>query len=58
MFKSRENTVKLLDLAEQGVIDWESLARDLLGWLSDYEVGEFVRANDYFNDDEEGENDD
>jgi len=39
--------VALLDLAEQGVIDWESLARDALGWMSEADVAEFARRNDY-----------
>jgi hypothetical protein len=42
-------------LAEQGVIDWETLARDALGWMSEAEVAEFARRNDYINDEEESE---
>lgn len=45
--QSRRATVALLDLAEQGVIDWESLARDALGWMSEADVAEFARRNDY-----------
>ena len=52
---SRPVTCELLDLAEQGVIDWESLARDALGWMSEDEVAEFARRNDYIN---QGEDDD
>ena len=52
---SRPVTSELLDLAEQGVIDWESLARDALGWMSEDEVAEFARRNDYIN---QGEDDD
>ena len=44
---SRPVTSELLDLAEQGVIDWETLARDALGWMSEAEVAEFARRNDY-----------
>lgn len=51
--QSRPVTSELLDLAEQGVIDWESLARDLLGWISEAEVAEFARRNDYVQGDEE-----
>ncbi len=47
---SRPVTSELLDLAEQGVIDWESLARDALGWMSEDEVAEFARRNDYIRD--------
>lgn len=44
---SRPVTSKLLDLAEEGMIDWETLARDALGWMSEAEVAEFARRNDY-----------
>jgi hypothetical protein len=50
---SRKVTSELLDLAEGGVIDWESLARDLLGWMSEHEVAEFARRNDYIQDSED-----
>jgi len=54
-YRSRRVTCELLDLAEQGVIDWETLARDALGWMSEAEVAEFARRNDYINDEEESE---
>lgn len=50
---SRPVTSELLDLAEQGVIDWETLARDALGWMSEDEVAEFARRNDYLQENEE-----
>lgn len=52
---SRPVTSELLDLAEQGVIDWESLARDALGWMSEAEVAEFARRNDYISDEGDDE---
>ncbi len=51
--QSRPVTSELLDLAEEGVIDWETLARDALGWMSEAEVAEFARRNDYIVDQEE-----
>ncbi len=51
--ESRPVTSELLDLAEQGVIDWETLARDALGWLSEAEVAEFARRNDYLQTEDE-----
>ena len=48
---SREYTTKLLDLIDEGLIDAESLARDLLGWLSEDEVKEFAERNDYITED-------
>ncbi len=53
--ESRPVTSELLDLAEQGFIDWETLARDALGWLSEAEVAEFARRNDYIQDSEDEE---
>jgi hypothetical protein len=50
---SRPVTSELLDLAEEGVIDWETLARDALGWMSEADVAEFARSNDYLQDTEE-----
>jgi hypothetical protein len=50
---SRKVTSQLLDMAEEGVIDWESLARDALGWMSEDEVAEFARRNDYIQDEED-----
>ena len=50
---SRRVTNELIDLAEGEVIDWESLARDLLGWMSEDDVAEFARRNDYITDDQD-----
>ncbi len=51
--QSRPVTSELLDLAEQGVLDWETLARDALGWMSEAEVAEFARRNDYIQTEDE-----
>ncbi len=51
--QSRPVTTELLDLAEQGVIDWESLTRDALGWMSEAEVAEFARRCDYIREEDE-----
>ena len=55
--KSRAYTAKLLDMAEEGLIDWETLARDALGWMSEAEVQEFAARNDYICPDEDGDED-
>lgn len=52
---SRPVTSELLDMAEQGLIDWETLARDALGWMSEDEVAEFARRNDYVRDEDDDE---
>ena len=51
--QSRPVTSELLDMAEQGMLDWETLARDALGWMSEAEVAEFAKRNDYITDSEE-----
>ncbi len=45
--ESRRTTRQVLELAEGGVIDWESLARDALNWMSEAEVEDFAYANEY-----------
>ena len=53
--QSRPVTSAVIDMAEQGLIDWESLARDALGWMSESDVAEFARRNDYLMDEAEDE---
>ena len=53
--QSRPVTSELLDMADQGLIDWESLARDALGWMSEAEVAQFARRMDYIRDNGEDE---
>jgi hypothetical protein len=53
--QSRPVTSELLDMAEQGLIDWERLARDALGWMSESDVAEFARRNDYLMEGEDDE---
>lgn len=43
---SRYFTCQLLDLVDQGVLNKDSLIQDLLGWMSEHEVEQFVRNND------------
>lgn len=53
--QSRPVTSELLDMAEQGLIDWERLARDALGWMSEDEVKRFAQRNDYLVEGEDDE---
>ena len=48
----RKHTERMLELLNEGFISPESLAKDLLNWLSDDEVLEFAEANNYFDDEE------
>lgn len=43
----QENTNYLLEMLDDGIVDGDSLARELLQYLSDDEVGEFMRIYDY-----------
>lgn len=46
----RPNTTKMFDYIEEGIVDTNELAKNLLGYLSDDEVGEFMRVNGYLDD--------
>lgn len=50
---TREYTTKLIEMMNDGLIDGRSLARDLLGWLSEDEVKEFAERNDYITEEDE-----
>ena len=54
-YRSRRYTTELLDMVEQGLIDKDSLIQDLLGWMSESDVAEFARRNDYIQDLDEDE---
>lgn len=43
---SRKYTSALLDAVDEGMFDRDSLIRDLLGWMSEADVKEFVQRND------------
>ena len=45
-YRSRRYTCELLSLVEDGMIDKDTLIRDLLGYLSESEVADFARKND------------
>ena len=45
---SREFTRRLLELKDEGMFDKDYLIQDLLGYLSEDEVKDFVRRNDFF----------
>lgn len=54
--RSRPYTCTMLDMVEQGAVDKDTLITDLLGYLSEDEVKDFARRNDYIpNDPDEDE---
>jgi hypothetical protein len=59
-YRSRRYTCELLSLVEDDMVDKDALIRDLLGYLSESEVADFARRNDYItwldsDEDEDGE---
>lgn len=44
---SRQTTCELIEMAEQGVVSWENLARDMMLWVSESEVHQMAEANGY-----------
>ena len=49
----REATEKLIDFAEEGVLSWETIARAALDYMSEDEVADMARCNDFIEDEEE-----
>lgn len=47
---AREYTNRMLEMVEEGYFDKDMLIRDLLSWMSEHEVREFVDANRFFAD--------
>ena len=54
---TRKTTNRLIELAEDGVISWEDIARTALNWLSEDEVDEMARVNEFIPDEEDEEDD-
>ena len=59
-YRSRRYTCELLSLVEDDMVDKDALIRDLLGYLSESEVADFARRNDYITwlDSDEDEDED
>ena len=43
--KAREYTVRLMEAVDDGMVDKDQLIRDLVNWMSEQDVKEFVEAN-------------
>ena len=54
----REATEKLIDLAEEGVLSWEAIARAALDYMSEDEVADMAQCNDFIEDEDEDEEED
>jgi hypothetical protein len=42
-------------MAEQGVIDWESLARDCMNYMSEHDVADMAYSNGYMETEQQEE---
>lgn len=52
--ETRKATNKVLELAEQGMISWATLAMMALKWMSEDDVADMLKANEvYFEEDDE-----
>ena len=49
----RKATNKVIEMAEEGVLSWETIARAALDYMSEDEVADMARCNDFIEDEEE-----
>jgi hypothetical protein len=49
----RKNTNKVLELADEGLISWRTLAEMALSWMSEDEVTEMAEANELLYEEDE-----
>ena len=55
MAEVRECTIKLTEMAEEGMIDWKSIAEMALWFMSEDDVADMCRVNAIFDDEEDDE---
>lgn len=48
----RKSTNKLIELAEEGYLSWEIIARSALNYLSEDEVTEMAEKNELFSEED------
>ncbi len=48
---------KIIEMHEEGLLDSQTLVRNLMGWLSEDEAKEFAEANGYTEEEEPEESD-
>lgn len=53
--RSRAATNELIEQAEEGIIDWEVVARCALNWMEDSEVREFAVVNGFLEEEDTDE---
>jgi len=52
---AREATTELIELCEQGVLDWETLARECLSYMSERDVADLAHCAGFIEEEEEEE---
>ena len=57
MVNVRKTTNRLIELAEDGVVSWEDIARTALNWLSEDDVDQMARVNEFLPEENEDEED-
>lgn len=45
--EARYHTLQMLELVEEGIVDKDQLIQNLLAYLSDYEVADFMQKYEY-----------
>ena len=51
--EARRATARVIELAEEGVLVWEQIARDCMNYMSEDEVADMAHGNGYFEFDED-----
>ena len=51
----RKATNKVIEMAEEGVLSWEAIARAALDYMSEDEVADMAQCNDFIEDEDEEE---
>ena len=46
--EARQATRRVIELAEEGVLVWEQIARDCMNYMSEYDVRDMAEGNGYF----------
>ena len=55
---AREATCELIEMAENGEISWETIARECLQYMSEDEVRDMAESNDWIDLEEDFEEED
>lgn len=55
---AREATCELIEMAENGMISWETIARECLQYMSEDEVRDMAESNDWIDSEEDSEEED